>query len=42
MSLRRIDPLSLETLVRRDKKWFRNEAPDKQLFKKLLKILTAD
>ena len=30
-----------ETLVRRGKKWFRYEAPDKRLFKKLQKTLTA-
>jgi len=29
-------------LVRRGKKWFRYDAPDKQLFKKLQKTLTAD
>jgi hypothetical protein len=31
-----------ETLVRRGKKWFRYDAPDKQLFKQLQKTLTAD
>ena len=30
-----------ETLVRRGKKWFRYDAPDKRLFKKLQKTLTA-
>ena len=30
-----------ETLVRRGKKWFRYDAPDKQLFKKLQKTLTS-
>jgi hypothetical protein len=30
-----------ETLVRRGEKWFRYDAPDKQLFKKLQKTLTA-
>jgi hypothetical protein len=30
-----------ETLVRRGKKWFRYDAPDKQLFKQLQKTLTA-
>jgi len=30
-----------ETLVRRGKQWFRYDAPDKQLFKKLQKTLTA-
>jgi hypothetical protein len=30
-----------ETLVRRGKKWFRYDAPDKQLFKRLQKTLTA-
>ena len=30
-----------ETLVRRGKQWFRYEAPDKQLFKKLLKTLAG-
>jgi len=29
-----------ETLVRRVKKWFRYDAPDEQLFKKLQKTLT--
>jgi hypothetical protein len=29
-----------ETLVRRGEKWFRYDAPDKQLFKKLQKTLT--
>ena len=29
-----------ETLVRRGKKWFRYDAPDKQLFKQLQKKLT--
>jgi len=32
---------SNETLVRRGKQWFRYEAPDKQLFKKLQKTLTG-
>jgi len=31
-----------ETLVRRGKKWFRYDAPDKQLFKQLQSTLTAD
>ena len=31
-----------ETLVRRGKKWFRYEAPDRQLFKKLQKTLAAE
>jgi hypothetical protein len=31
-----------ETLVRRGKKWFRYDAPDKRLFKQLQKSLTAD
>ena len=30
-----------ETLVRRGKKWFRYDAPDKRLFKQLQKTLTA-
>jgi hypothetical protein len=30
-----------ETLVRRGKKWFRYDAPDKRLFKKLQKTLMA-
>jgi hypothetical protein len=30
-----------ETLVRRGKKWFRYDAPDKQLFKQLQKTLRA-
>jgi hypothetical protein len=30
-----------ETLVRRGKKWFRNDAPDKRLFKRLQKTLTT-
>ena len=30
-----------ETLVRRGKKWFRYDAPDKRLFKKLQKTLTG-
>ena len=30
-----------ETLVRRGNRWFRHEVPDKQLFKKLQKTLTA-
>jgi hypothetical protein len=30
-----------ETLVRRGKKWFRYDAPDKRLFKRLQKTLTA-
>ena len=30
-----------ETLVRRGKKWFRYDAPDKWLFKQLQKTLTA-
>jgi hypothetical protein len=30
-----------ETLVRRGKKWFRYDAPDKRLFNQLLKSLTA-
>jgi hypothetical protein len=29
-----------ETLVRRGKRWFRYDAPDKQLFKKLQKTLS--
>ena len=31
-----------ETLVRRGKKWFRYDAPDKRLFKQLQKTLTSD
>jgi hypothetical protein len=31
-----------ETLVRRGKKWFRYDAPDKRLFKQLQKTLTED
>ncbi len=31
-----------ETLVRRGEKWFRYDAPDKPLFKKLQKTLTAE
>jgi hypothetical protein len=31
-----------ETLIRRSKKWFRYDAPDKRLFKQLQKTLTAD
>ena len=31
-----------ETLVRRGKQWFRYDAPDKQLFKKLQRTLTMD
>ena len=31
-----------ETLVRRGKKWFRYDAPEKRLFKQLQKTLTAD
>jgi hypothetical protein len=31
-----------ETLVRRGKKWFRYDAPDKRLFKQLQKTLTTD
>jgi len=31
-----------ETLVRRGKKWFRYDAPDKKLFKQLQKTLTAN
>jgi len=31
-----------ETLIRRGKKWFRYDAPDKRLFKQLQKTLTAD
>ena len=31
-----------ETLVRRDKKWFRYDAPNKRLFKQLQKTLTED
>ena len=31
-----------ETLVRRGKQWFRYEAPDKQLLKKLQRTLTMD
>ena len=31
-----------ETLVRRGKKWFRYDAPDKRLFKQLQKTLTAE
>jgi hypothetical protein len=30
-----------ETLVRRGKKWFRYDAPDKRLFKQLQETLTA-
>jgi hypothetical protein len=30
-----------ETLVRRGKKWFRYDAPDKRRFKQLQKTLTA-
>jgi hypothetical protein len=30
-----------ETLVRRGKKWFRYDAPDKRLFRELQKTLTA-
>ena len=30
-----------ETLVRRGKRWFRYEAPDRQLFKQLLKTLAS-
>jgi hypothetical protein len=30
-----------ETLVRRGKKWFRYDAPDKQLFKQLQKTLAS-
>jgi hypothetical protein len=30
-----------ETLVRRGKKWFRYDAPDKRLFKELQKTLTG-
>jgi hypothetical protein len=30
-----------ETLVRRGKRWFRYDAPDKKLFKRLQKDLTA-
>ena len=31
-----------ETLIRRGKKWFRYDAPDKRLFKQLQKTLTAN
>ena len=31
-----------ETLVRRGKKWFRYDAPDKRLFKQLQKTLMAE
>jgi hypothetical protein len=31
-----------ETLVRRGKKWFRYDAPDKRLFKELQKSLMED
>ncbi len=31
-----------ETLIRRGKKWFRFDAPDKRLFKELQKTLTGD
>ena len=31
-----------KTLIRRGKKWFRYDAPDKRLFKQLQKTLTAD
>jgi hypothetical protein len=31
-----------ESLIRRSKKWFRYDAPDKRLFKQLQKTLTAD
>jgi hypothetical protein len=30
-----------ETLIRRDKKWFRYDAPDKRLFKKLKNTLAT-
>jgi hypothetical protein len=30
-----------ETLIRRGKKWFRYDAPDKRLFKQLRATLTA-
>ena len=30
-----------ETLIRRGKKWFRYDAPDKRLFKRLQKTLTS-
>jgi hypothetical protein len=30
-----------ETLIRRGRKWFRYDAPDKKLFKRLQKDLTA-
>ena len=30
-----------ETLIRRGKRWFRFDAPDKQLFRQLQKTLTA-
>jgi hypothetical protein len=30
-----------ETLVRRGKKWFRYDAPDKRLFKEMQQTLTA-
>jgi hypothetical protein len=32
---------STKTLVRRGKKWFRYDAPDKRLFEQLQKTLTA-
>lgn len=47
ISLRRQDDVDdarvtkKETLVRRGKKWFRYDAPDKRLFKQLQKTLTA-
>jgi len=31
-----------ETLIRRGKKWFRFDAPDKRLFKELQKTLTGE
>jgi hypothetical protein len=43
IALRRQDDVALvtkkETLVRRGKKWFRYDAPDKRLFKQLQKTL---
>jgi hypothetical protein len=47
LSLRRQDDVhdacvtKSETLVRRGKKWFRYDAPDKRLFKQLQKTLTT-
>ena len=47
IALRRLDDIDdarvtkNETLVRRGKRWFRYDAPDKQLFKQLQKTLAA-